>query len=140
MARTKAEETSKREVVTKSGQAIIPKKQIPAPAKKRRFSQKVRAHREIKKAQRGTDLLVPKASMSRLIKEVLKEVADEMGMEPTRITKNAMHNLREASENFLIETMQLGTMLQTYSKRDTLTKRDLKFSSYLMNRIYSKNQ
>lgn len=56
-------------------------------------------HREIRKYQKSTELLIRKAPFQRLVREVTDQVAKG---EPLRFTKESLLTLQEACEAFLV--------------------------------------
>jgi histone H3 len=55
-------------------------------------------HREIKKYQKSTDLLLLKAPFQRLVREILKSI----NIEVTMFTKDAMLALQEVAEAYTV--------------------------------------
>lgn len=80
----------------KSADGDIKKRKHP------KWSQKTRANREVKKAQKSTSQLIMGAPLRRIVKSM---VATESTQGDTRITKNAFLTLLHACQGILVELM-----------------------------------
>jgi histone H3/H4 len=110
MARTKANVKALVHArATKDDEADGPSK----PRKKIKFKWGTNAIREIKKAQKGVELLVPRAAMVRVIRELAPTNA--------RISPKALEALRAATEQILIEHMQRAYRYTMLANKQTLT-------------------
>ena len=90
------------------------------PVKKKRkyrLEPGTRALREIKKYQRSTELLIPKAPFARAVLETLPLVY--------RIRKIAIDVLQVAAEALMVELLDDAQKLAIHAKRITIHKRDL---------------
>lgn len=115
MARTKAnvkELTAAR--ATKASAVNQEKKE----RKKIKYKWGTRAIREIKKAQRSVELVVPRAAMVRVIRE--------MAPAGVRMSPGALEALRTASENVMIEQMQRAYKYTMCTGKQTLTAEHMK--------------
>jgi len=65
--------------------------------KRRRFHPGVVALREIRKLQRTTENLIPRASFERLVREIAQRIAPDL-----RFQRSAISALQEASESYVI--------------------------------------
>ena len=74
----------------------------PKKRKHPKWSQKTRASREVRKAQKSTSQLILAAPLRRIIKSM---VASESTRGDTRITKNAFLTLLHACQGILVELM-----------------------------------
>ena len=74
------------------------------PGKTRRFRPGTKALKEIRKFQRTTDLLIPKLSFSRLIKEVCQKTVTA----DFRFQSIAIQALHEAAEAYLVTLFEVG--------------------------------
>ena len=76
--------------------------------------------REIKKAQKHEGNLVPKASFTRLAREVAQELGANV-----RVTKSAFLSLQLATEDFLGDLMENANKLAMHRKKVTLNPCDM---------------
>lgn len=83
------------------------------PRKKIRYKWGTRALREIKKAQKGVDLMVPRAAMVRVIRETAPD--------GVRMSPGALEALRVASENVMIEQLQRAYKYTMMTGKQTLS-------------------
>lgn len=79
---------------------------------------------EIKKMQRGTELLIRKLPFNRLVREISQEVAGRRSFD-YRYQADAIMALQEASEMFLINYMAAANLAALHSKRVTLQPKDM---------------
>ena len=80
--------------------------------------------REIRKTQKSTELLVPRAPMNRFIRQLLQEVQpseDPIG----RFKAEAVEALQQAAESYLIDMFANVNKIAISQKRQTVLKRDL---------------
>nr|BAE02657.1 centromere specific histone H3 variant [Luzula nivea] len=82
------------------------------------------ALREIRKLQKTTDLLVPKASFARLVKEITFQSSKEVN----RWQAEALIALQEASECFLVNLLESANMLAIHARRVTIMKKDIQLA------------
>jgi len=90
---------------------------VPKP--KRRFRPGTVALRDIKKQQKSTNLLIPRASFLHLVKEILQGAGDY------RMQSSAVAALQEAGEAYLVGLFQDAYLCSIHAKRVTLMKKDL---------------
>ncbi|EFC48882.1 histone H3, partial [Naegleria gruberi] len=88
---------------------------------------------EIRKYQKSTRNLIPRASLIRLIKQVTAELSEKIpyirqlaGEGAIRWRKDALAALHSAAEDFLHEFLTLSNYATLHAKRVTLMGRDLK--------------
>ncbi|XP_058126441.1 histone H3-like [Anopheles coustani] len=81
--------------------------------------------REMIKLQNTTTLLIPKLSISRVIREVMHEFGD------FRVTIDALEALHESTEMYLVDLFERAQMCATHRNRVTLQPKDMKLALYL---------
>lgn len=97
--------------------------------RKRRVRSGTRALREIRQYQKSTDFLVPKASMRRLLAELIREHKDD-----GRLTKGALAALREVAELYVTERMADAQVLAIHAKRMNVMPVDFRLAVFIDNR------
>jgi len=90
--------------------------------KKRRFHAGVVSLRKIKKYQKTTDSLIPKAPVKRVIKELCTD-------ENARWGKNAIQMLHEAGEQFLVSIFQKAQDNACFDKRVEIREGELQHAN-----------
>ncbi|ELR08163.1 hypothetical protein GMDG_08613 [Pseudogymnoascus destructans 20631-21] len=96
----------------------------PALAKKpakRRQRTGVKALREIKRYQKTTELLVPRAPFVRLLRGILFDLSKDM-----RIQASAVSALQEAAETTLVREFEMTQLAAIHAKRVTIQQKDMK--------------
>lgn len=91
-----------------------------AEKKKRRWHPGTVAGREVKKLQKSTNLLIPRAAFQRVVREVAQEFRPDM-----RFKKDALAGLQESAETLLTSTFTAMHILSGYRKVMTLNVRQL---------------
>lgn len=104
---------------------------------KRRWKSGTLAKRQITKLQRTTHPLIPRAAITRLIREKTQQICMEKGLPDMRLTSDAVSALIQASETSIIELMQVATVLRSHAKRDTLSQADITLADIIVNTIYT---
>jgi histone H3/H4 len=94
------------------------------PLRKHRFKSGTRARMDIRRLQKGVNLLVPKKSMENLIREILYDVTDDM-----RLKKNAILALHTASEYLLLDMFQKTRELLSLTGMKGIRGRDFRFAA-----------
>lgn len=92
------------------------------------------AMREIKRYQKSTDNLIPKAAMERLIREVMADVAFRWSQNPEqtlRLGSKAREALQEAAEMYITEKLADMGVLAHEHKRVTIMPKHLKMLTML---------
>jgi len=116
MARTKA--VARKE--EKKKKKTLPNKKKKEPEIKARKPHRFRpgtvALREIRRFQKDTHCLIPKASIERVIREVLHSIKADC-----RITSEGVNALRESSEYFLSEVQRRTNALTLFKDTVTIT-------------------
>ena len=93
---------------------------------KRRNADK-NAESEIRKTQATTDLLIPKASFQKLV----KEIATRLNGTGYRFQKSAILALQEATEAYLVQWFQDAKECQRHANRRTMMAEDMKLVKIL---------
>ena len=78
------------------------------------------ALREIRKHQKGTDLLIRKLPFSRLVREVAQDFKPE-----ARFTSPAIQAFQEASEAYAVGLMEDSNLCAIHTKRVTIMPKDM---------------
>ena len=86
-----------------------------------------KAESEIRKAQATADLLIPKSSFQKLV----KEVATRLNGTGYRFQKSAILALQEAAEAYLVQWLQDAKECQRHAKRRTMMAEDMKLVKIL---------
>ena len=101
----------------------------PAIVKKpRRYRPGTVALREIRRYQKTTDLLIPKAPMSRAVREVLVNVEGGTDLRMQSIALAAVH---EASEAFTVGLMEDANLCAIHGKRVGVLPKDMQLARRL---------
>lgn len=99
--------------------------------KKRRFKPGTVALRDIRKFQKGTEMLLNKGPFVRLVREVVKEyTSNDKGI---RFTKQSLIALQTAVEAEMIRLLGYTNEAAIHAKRVTIQPKDLKFAKKLLN-------
>lgn len=88
--------------------------------KHRRFRPDIAILREIKKLQKTGDLLIKKYPFQQLIREICKEINQEI-----RFQSQGLLALQEAAEAFLVGLFEDCNLLALHCKRTVIRKKDL---------------
>ena len=115
--------SKKMPVKNSKGKAI--KKTAPASGgvKKMRFKAGTVALREVKKFQRSTKLLLPRASVQRVVREIAQGIDHEM-----RFQAQALMAVQEAAEAYLVGLFEDANLCAIHAKRTTLFDKDMKLA------------
>ena len=92
--------------------------------KPHRFRPGVVALREIRKYQRGSELLIPKLPFQRLVREIAQEL-DLVRGDGVRFQLNAIIALQEASEAYLVSLFEDTNLCAIHAHRVTIHPRDM---------------
>ncbi|OXA63965.1 histone H3.3A [Folsomia candida] len=96
-------------------------KGVPKPKKrKERYRPGVLALKEIQKYQKSTELLIPKLSFQRLVREITQDFMIDF-----RFQAAALGALQEASECFLVHMFEDSNLCAIHDRRVTVMLRDL---------------
>lgn len=135
MARTKITARSgagvpiRRQLATKSASKTLPKNKKPHQYKSQkqyRYRPGTVALREIRKYQKSTELLIPKLSMQRLVREITEDY--KAGL---RFTREALDAIHEAAEAYLVSLFEDTVLCMIHAKRKTIFQKDMQLASRL---------
>lgn len=98
-----------------------PPPQVPPPKRKYKYRPGTVALREIRKYQKSTEPIIPKAPFARICKEIIDECSDSV----TRVQANALGALQQATEDIAVSLFQDGVLCHAHAKRVTLKTVDL---------------
>jgi histone H3 len=100
----------------------------PVQGEKRPYRHKAGsvAKREIKRYQKSTNLLIPKASFERMVREVSETLKKGM-----RFTKSAIEAVQTSAEDYLVKLFEDASLCAAHGKRVTVQDKDI----YLARRI-----
>ena len=90
---------------------------------KRRFRPGTVALREIRRYQKGTDLLIRKQPFQRLVREVAQEFKSDL-----RFQSAAIAALQEASEAYLVGLFEDTNLCAIHGKRVTIMPKDMQLA------------
>jgi len=102
-----------------------------APVKKRRYRPGTVALREIRRYQKGTDLLLRKLPFQRLVREIMQDIRAEkrgLALGDMRIQKSALLALQEAAEAYLVRLFEDALLCAIHAKRVTIMPKDLQLA------------
>ena len=109
------------------------KKSLAAPGatgvkKPHRFLPGTQALREIRRYQKGGDLLMLKGPFSRLVREVCQDLQQMVGKQPLRFKKAAFGALHHAAEAWVIGLLSDSQDYALHAGREKIIDRDLKLA------------
>lgn len=84
------------------------------------------ALREIRALQESTNLLIPFAAFSRLVRETAQDFRTDV-----RFTRDAILALQEATEAYLVDTLEATQMAAVHAGRIAIEPRDLQLVQYM---------
>lgn len=102
-----------------------------APKKKRRFKNSTIALRDIRRAQKSTELLIPRACFERLVREIVHE---QSGGEELHLQAGVLAILHEAAENYMTLEFKKAATLANHSNRVTVSGADMQLITALGDR------
>jgi histone H3 len=131
MARTKETgvKSAKKTVAVKSGKKAVKSAsgaKSSGVKRQHRFRPGTVALRQIRKFQKGTDLLIRKAPFQRLLRECAQGQKDGL-----RWAASAVAAVQEASENMLIGVLSDANLCALHTRRVTAMPRDLQLARRL---------
>lgn len=95
----------------------------PSLRKPHRFLPGTVALREIRRYQRSTDLLIPRVSFRRMVREIMLDINAEL-----RCQSSAVLAMQEASESFLVRLFSDTNMCAIHARRNTITVKDMELA------------
>jgi len=105
--------------------AVMQGMKANAGKKKRRFKPGTQAMREIRRLQSTVKLLIPRASFSRLVREIAQQYSPE-AWGGARLTPDALNALQEAAESFLVNHFESTLQMTAHADRITAMAKDSK--------------
>lgn len=105
---------------------------------KSRLNYQIKSLREIKKAQKTTNLLIPRAPFMRLVRQISDMLCSQMNSEVFEYVRwqfTGLACLQEAAEDFLIEFMNDSYIACAHAHRVTLMNKDFSVVSRLRYRF-----
>ncbi|KAL0934076.1 histone H3 [Colletotrichum truncatum] len=108
--------------------------QITKRQKVRRWRPGTNALREIRKYQKTTNLLIPRSSFARVVREITLDLPLR-NRHKIRYQSMAIEALHEMSEQFLINMFENANLCAIHAKRVTLQKKDLDLVKQLMKKM-----
>ncbi|KAM4560521.1 histone H3-like centromeric protein A [Odontesthes bonariensis] len=109
---------------SKQGKKSEALKQPPVSARKRRFRPGTKALMEIRRYQKSTELLIPKAPFARLVREVCQKYCRG----PVCWQVIALMALQEAAEAYLVLLFSDANLCAIHAKRVTVSSLDIKLA------------
>ena len=91
--------------------------------RKIRFKPGTVALREIRRYQKSTDMLIPRAPFQRLVRDICRGIDNEL-----RFQANALVALQEASEAYLVGVLEDAGTCALHAKRVTVMKADMQLA------------
>lgn len=89
-------------------------------AKSRRFKSGTRALMEIRKHQRSTELLIPKITFQRLVREIAQDFKEDL-----RFQSAALAALQEAAEAYIVGYFEHANLCAIHAHRVTIQPEDM---------------
>lgn len=115
---------------TKRFHAAIAKPGAVAERKKRRYHPGTVALREIRRFQKSTDDLIPKAAIDRLIREIAQDYKTDLRFEPNMILA-----LQSAAEAYVVDLFEKANTVAVTSGRVGIKVKDLKLARYILGEV-----
>jgi len=104
---------------------------------KHKFKPGAAAQRDIKKLQTGTLAtanVIRKLPFQRVVREIASSYCAEQ--DPPRMQKDALIDLQESLEAFMVELFEMSNLICLHAKRKTVTKQDMDLAYRAMGFIY----
>jgi histone H3 len=98
-------------------------KSVEGEKKNRRFRPGTVALREIKRYQKSTNLLLPRASFQRVVRSICSEIDHDL-----RFQAQALLALQEATEAYLVGVFEDANLCCIHAKRVTIMKQDMELA------------
>ena len=104
--------------------AVRKGKRVPVKKPKpHRYRPGTVAVREIRKYQKSTEPLIPRAPFKRLVKEVAREFSPQI-----RFQQHALAALQEATEAYLVSLFEDTQLLAIHARRQTIKPADIQLA------------
>ena len=125
---SKASKSSKVSPKSKPIAKVNMKKTAPADGgvkerKKMKFKPGTVALREIKRYQKSTDLLLPRAPFQRLVRDICRDIDSDL-----RFQAQALMALQESAEAYLTGVFEDANLCSIHAQRVTLMKKDMELA------------
>ena len=120
MGASKKKGVSIKSKMSKSGAKSSQNAMSEGDKKNRRYRPGTVALREIKRYQKSTNMLIPKAPFMRLVRDICGGIDNEL-----RFQEQTMVALQEASEAYLVGLLEDSSLCAIHAKRQTLQKGDM---------------
>lgn len=91
-----------------------------------RFRPGTVALREIRRYQKSTNLLIPKAPFQRLVRQIAGEIVKDF-----RFTSSSIMALQEAAEAYLVDVFEDTNLCAIHAKRVTILRKDMMLAKRL---------
>ncbi|EGC33862.1 hypothetical protein DICPUDRAFT_48717 [Dictyostelium purpureum] len=124
MARTK--QTAHKSTGGKAPRKSYSSKELPSSKKVHRYRPGTVALREIRKYQKGSELLIKKLPFQRLVREITDDINRTTAN--IRYKSTALQALQEASEAYLVELFEDTNLCCAHAKRLTINIKDMKLA------------
>jgi histone H3 len=102
-----------------------PSSDAPKERKKRRYKQGTVALREIRKYQKGTQLLIQKAPFQRLVREITRDCSTEKEF---RFQGAALLALQAATESYMTNVMEDTNLCAIHAERVGIQGKDMRLA------------
>ena len=136
MARTKLQAAKKNikgvQKQVKSSQGVKKTAQQSEEKVKRRLRPGVKALREIRQYQRSTDVLLPRAPLQRVIKEITAKYFPE-----ARYSYGAIDAIQQCVESYMIGLFEDTQLCAIHAKRATVMTKDMRLARRIRGEILS---
>lgn len=103
-----------------------PKKVPITKTKKRRYRPGTVALREIRRYQKTTDLLIPKACFNKLIREIAD--SESLSLRNVRFQRSALAAIQEAAEMYLTLLFEDTNLCAIHARRVTIRPEDMQLA------------
>lgn len=100
-------------------------KPSPIEKKKRKWKPGTVALREIRRYQRQTEAIVPRAAFGRVVRDIAGEYAAKGAI---RFQADSLDALQNAAEDYLVDIYKKAQTFALHSKRVTISKDDFKLA------------
>ena len=136
MARTKLQAAKKNmkglQKPAKSSQGVKKTTQEGDEHKKRRTRPGAKALREIKRYQKSTDTLVPRAALQRIIKEISSKYLPD-----ARYSYGAIDAVHQCVESYMVGLFEDTNLCAIHAKRSTVMTKDMRLARRIRGEILS---
>ncbi len=113
----------RQDLIKKAQDSLTPTGGIKKP---RKFKPGTVALREVRRYQKSTDLLIPKAPFQRLVREIAQDFKFDL-----RFTPEGLKAIQEAAEQYLVNHFEESQLLALHAKRIGINPKDSKLASHL---------